>query len=326
MTLLLPILALLAGFILLVWSADRFVAGAASIARHLGVTPLVIGLTVVGLGTSAPEIMVSIIASLQGKPGLAIGNAIGSNITNIGLVLGVTALICPLVIRSETIRREYPVLLAIMLGTLVLLLDKHLGRLDGIILLCTLVLITIWLILLARRQPRSDPLGIEMEQEIPTLPFKHALGWTGMGLVLLIASSHILVYGATDIARWLGISDLVIGLTVVAIGTSLPELAASIMSALRKEPDIAIGNVIGSNMFNLLAVLGLPGLIMPMAVDPAVLTRDYPYMIGITLAFFAFSYGFSRPSRLNRLSGGLLLSGFIAYLVILYLGQRSIPA
>ncbi len=318
----LPILALFAGFILLVWSADRFVAGAASIARHLGVTPLVIGLTIVGFGTSAPEIVVSIIASLQDKPGLAIGNAIGSNITNLGLVLGVTALICPLTIRSETIRREYPILLAIMLGALLLLLDNHLGRLDGILLLSTLVLITVWLVFLSRHPSRTDPLIHEIEHEIPTLPFKHALGWTALGLILLIASSRILVYGATEIALWLGISDLVIGLTVVAIGTSLPELAASVISALRKEPDIAIGNVIGSNMFNLLAVLGLPGLISPMMVDPAVLTRDYPFMIGMTLAFFAFTYGFSGTPRLNRPEGGLLLSGFIAYLVILYLGNR----
>lgn len=322
MTTALPLLALFAGFILLVWSADRFVAGAASIARHLGVTPLVIGLTIVGFGTSAPEIVVSIIASLQDKPGLAIGNAIGSNITNLGLVLGVTALICPLTIRSETIRREYPILLAIMLGALLLLLDNHLGRLDGIILLSTLVLITVWLVFLSRPPSRTDPLIHEIEHKIPTLPFKQALGWTALGLILLIASSRILVYGATEIALWLGISDLVIGLTVIAIGTSLPELAASIISALRKEPDIAIGNVIGSNMFNLLAVLGLPGLISPMTVDPAVLTRDYPFMIGMTLAFFAFTYGFSGTPRLNWPEGGLILSGFIAYLVILYLGNR----
>ncbi len=316
--LLLPVAAVIGGFAVLVWGADRFVLGAAATARNLGVSPLVIGLTIVGIGTSAPEILVSAMAAWQGNPALGVGNALGSNITNIGLVLGATALILPLVVRSETLRREYPLMFAIMLFTLMLLLDGEMSRLDGVLLLAGLVAMVIWMVRLGLRRDH-DPMEDEFEQEIPRLTTGRALAWLFLGLVLLLASSRLLVWGAVDIAQAFGISDLVIGLTIVAIGTSLPELAASVMSALRGEPDIAIGNVIGSNMFNLLAVLGLPGLIHPTALAPEVLNRDFAFMIGLSIALFLMAYGFRGDGRISRLEGALLLGGYGAWLYVLYL-------
>jgi len=316
-SLLLPTAAVIGGFVLLVWGADRFVFGAAATARNLGVSPLIIGLTIVGIGTSAPEILVSVMAAWQGNPALGVGNAVGSNITNIGLVLGTTALIKPLAVRSETLRREYPLMFAIMLFSLVLLLDGEMSRLDGLLLLAGLVLMVNWMVRLGLRRDH-DPMEDEYAQEIPPLSTGRALLWLLLGLVLLLGSSRLLVWGAVDIAQAFGISDLVIGLTIVAVGTSLPELAASVMSALRGEPDIAIGNVIGSNMFNLLAVLGLPGLIHPTALAPEVLSRDYVFMIGLSIALFAMAYGFRGDGRINRLEGALLLGGYTAWLFLLY--------
>lgn len=315
----LSIMAILGGFVLLVWGADRFVHGAAATARNLGVSTLVIGLTIVGFGTSAPEILVSIMAAINGNPGLAVGNAIGSNITNIGLVIGCTALLTPLVVNSSILRREFPLMFAVMLLALLLVLDLYLGRGDGIILLLGLVLLVFWLIHLGMRRQRSEPMIAEYEQDIPQLTLGRALLWTLLGLGVLLVSSRILVYGAVNIAEMLGISDLVIGLTIVAIGTSLPELAASIVSALKKEPDIAIGNVVGSNMFNLLAVLGLPGLISPLSLERIVLMRDFAFMFGLTVVLFMFAYGFNRPGTITRLQGSVLLTIYAAYMVVLYM-------
>lgn len=314
----LSVLAVIAGFALLVWGADRFVHGASATARNLGVSPLIIGLTIVGFGTSAPEILVSISAALEGNPALAVGNALGSNITNIALVLGVTALICPLVVKSETLRREYPAMFAVMLLALVLSMDGDLTRVDGFILLGGLGLMIYWMVNLGLRKNRVDPMEIEYANEIPQISTLSAIIWLFLGLIVLLISSRILVWGSINIAKEVGVSDLVIGLTIVAIGTSLPELAASVMSALKKEPDIAIGNVIGSNMFNLLAVLGLPGAIAPLTLDEAVLSRDFPYMIGLSIALFTMAYGFRKHGRINRIEGGILLSSYIAYLVLLY--------
>jgi cation:H+ antiporter len=309
----------LAGFALLMIGADKFVTGAASIAKILGVSPLIIGLTIVGFGTSAPEMLISGMASWDGNPGLAIGNAIGSNIANIALVLGATALIIPLDVKSETLRREYPILFAIMLATLMLLTDGELSRIDGYLLIAGFCVMMYLVVSLGMRSRRTDPIKTEFEAEIKiTLSTKMAIFWFLVGLTLLLLGSRVLVSGAVDIAKELGVSDLVIGLTIVAIGTSLPELAASIMSAIKKEPDIAIGNIIGSNMFNLLAVLGLPGIIAPGIVPAMVLERDFPVMIGITLALFAMAYGFRGPGRLNRYEGGLLLLAFAGYQVLVY--------
>jgi cation:H+ antiporter len=316
--LLLSYFAVILGFVFLVWGADRFVHGAAATARNLGVSPMIIGLTIVGIGTSAPEILVSAMAAWQGNPALGIGNAIGSNIANIALVLGTTALVTPLAVKSETLRREYPIMFSIMLLALVLLLDGELSRLDGWILLAGLGLMILWMVQQGLRRDH-DPMEDEFEQEIPRISTPIAIFWLGLGLVLLLGSSRALVWGAVNIAQAMGISDLVIGLTVVAIGTSLPELAASVMSALRKEPDIAIGNVIGSNMFNLLAVLGLPGVIKPHVLEPEVLSRDFPTMIGLSIALFAMAYGFKGDGRLNRWEGLLLLLAYFGYLGWLYL-------
>lgn len=317
---LLNLTAIIVGFALLVWGADRFVIGAAAIARNLGLSPMLIGLTIVGFGTSAPEILVSAVASFQGSPGLAIGNALGSNIANIGLILGVTALIMPLSVHSDTLRREYPILLAICLVVLVLMLDGELSRLDGFILLASLVLVMYGMVRIGLRQrTASDPMAAEFEAEIPgAMSTKAALLWFFAGLILLLISSRILVWGAVNIATSFGISDLVIGLTVVALGTSLPELAASVTSALKNEHDIAIGNVIGSNMYNLLAVLAIPGIITPGPFAPEALSRDLPVMIGLTLALFIMGYGFGGPGRINRVEGLLLTLCFISYQGLLF--------
>jgi len=314
------LLAIAGGFVLLTWSADRFVVGASALAYNLNISPLIIGLTIVSLGTSAPEILVSGVASLQGNSGLAIGNALGSNITNIALILGITALIMPLNVHSSIVRRELPVLLGVMLLALMLLLDGSLGRLDGIILLTGIPFMLAWMAHIGMKEKSShDPMSEEFADEVPTdMTMAKAGFWTLVGALCLIASSKILVWGAVSIAQAIGVSDLVIGLTIVALGTSLPELAASVMSVLKNEHDIAIGNVIGSNIFNLLAVLGLPGLLNPGPVDAGVLTRDYPVMIGLTVALFVMAYGFRGPGRLNRIEGALLITAFGAYQTLLY--------
>jgi len=323
MDLLISIVAILAGFVLLVWGADRFVHGAAATARNLGVSTLVIGLTVVGFGTSAPEILVSVMAALSGNPGLAVGNAIGSNITNIGLVLGVTALVTPLMVNSATLRREFPLMLLVSLLALMLVLDFTLSRIDGFILLSALILMFFWLVHIAKYRKFPEPMQSEYEREIPIITLKNALFWTIFGLLILLVSSRILVYGAVNIAQMMGISDLVIGLTIVAIGTSLPELAASVMSAIKKEHDIAIGNILGSNMYNLLAVLSVPGIIAPIPLETSVLSRDFAFMIGLSITLFIFASGIKRPGRINRFEGGALLVIYASYIVILYLGLQQ---
>jgi len=314
------LLAIISGFVLLTWSADRFVVGASAIAYNLKVSPLIIGLTIVGLGTSAPEMLVSMVASWQGNSGLAVGNALGSNIINMGLILGVSALIIPLKVHSSIIRRELPVLLLAMVIALLLLLDGTLGRLDGIVLLTGMALVVIWLIRAGLTpQTPEDPMSDEFADEMPTdMGMGRAVLWLVVGGLCLLGSSRLLVWGAVSVAESMGISDLVIGLTVVALGTSLPELAATVMSALKNEHDIAIGNVIGSNIFNLLAVLGLPGLINPGPVDAEVLTRDFPVMVGLTLALFVMAYGFRGPGRINRFEGALLVLAFCGYQTLLY--------
>jgi cation:H+ antiporter len=321
----LNVIAVIAGLALLVWGADRFVTGSAATARNLGVSPMLIGLTVVGLGTSAPEILVSVVASSQGDAGLAIGNAVGSNIANIALILGSTALIAPLQVQSESLRREYPILLAVTLVTLLLMVDGALGRLDGLVLLAGLVLVLVGMVRIGIRERNADPMRAEYAAEIPEhmRPALAAL-WVGLGLAALLGGSRLLVWGATNLASAFGVSDLVIGLTVVAVGTSLPELAAAVAAALKQEHDIAIGNVIGSNIFNLLAVLAVPALLAPGPFDPAVLTRDMPVMIGLTLVLFVMSYGFKGDGRISRAEGLLLLAAFVAYQSLLFLRPEGV--
>jgi len=314
------LIAVIAGFVLLVWGADRFVTGAAATARLLGIPPLLIGLTIVGFGTSAPEILVSVVASLQGNPGLAIGNAIGSNIANIALILGITALVVPLAVDSGTMRREMPILIGTTIFAYLLLSDGNLGFGDGLALLIGLLVMLSWVIYVGLSSRDSkDPMATEYAAEIPTnLTLTRALLWLLIGGVVLMLGSHILVWGAVEIAQHFGISDLIIGLTIVALGTSLPELAAAIASTLKNEPDIAIGNVIGSNMFNLLAVLGVPGIISPSVVDSAVLTRDMPVMVLLTVALLIMAYGFRGKGRINRLEASLLLTAYAGYQTLLY--------
>lgn len=320
------IVVVVLGFVAVIWSADRFVFGAASLARNLGVPPLVIGLTIVGFGTSAPEILVTGFAAWEGNPALGIGNAVGSNITNIGMVIGVTAIVTPLLVTSDTLRREFPILFAITTITLAMMMDGKFDRADGIVLLIGFVAMVYWMLRVALHSRRSDPMIEEYSDAVPRdVATPVSLGWMLAGLLGLVASSRAVVWGAVEIAGLLQVSDLVIGLTIVAIGTSLPELATSVTSALKKEHDIAVGNILGSNMFNTLAVLSLPGLIAPGPIESALLLRDLPVMIGATLLLFAMSYGFGQPGRISRWKGGMLLGLFLAYQVLLYLGQVPQP-
>ncbi|MFT5484335.1 MAG: cation:H+ antiporter [Halieaceae bacterium] len=274
-------LAIIVGFIALVWSADRFVGGAASIAENMGMPPIIIGLTVVSIGTSAPEAIVSISAALANETALAVGNALGSNLANVGLVLGVTVLVVPLIVLRTVILRELPILLACTACGGVFLYDSYLSRLDGVIFLTALVVI-MWVLVRSKSHDSHAEKEAGVEQ-LPHMPKKKAwLNFT-FGLLALIASAKLLVWGATGIATSLGVSTLVIGLTVVAVGTSLPELAATVASALKGHADIAVGNIIGSNLFNLLGVMALAALINPSPLPPEVFSRDYLAMAGITL-------------------------------------------
>ncbi len=310
----LAFIAVIFGLALLVWSADRFVEGAAATARHFGMPALLIGMVVVGFGTSAPEMVVSALASSQGNPGIALGNAYGSNITNIALILGITALISPIAVHSQVLRKELPVLLVVTLLAAWQLWDGAITRLDAVTLLGVFGALMGWTIWQGL-QKKTDSLGQEMEQElaVQSMPIQRAVFWLVLGLVLLILSSRLLVWGAVEIAQGFGVSDLIIGLTIVAIGTSLPELASSIIATRKGEHDIALGNVIGSNLFNTLAVVGIAGIIQPMSVGPEVFNRDMMAVVVLTLSLFVFGYGFRRPGRINRIEGALLLAGYIGY-------------
>ncbi len=321
--------AVLGGFALLIWGADRFVAGAAGAARNLGVSPLIIGLTIVGFGTSAPEVLVSAVAAWRGNPGLAMGNALGSNITNIALVLGFTATIKPLTVHSRLIRREFPILLGIMAGAFLLAVDGNLDRCDGAVLLLGLGGLIYWMVHQGKQSrvcpPEQgdgacDPLGAEYAEEIPAeMSMAGAILRLGGGFLVLLVSSRILVWGAVGLARSAGLSDLVIGLTVVAFGTSLPELAASVVSAVRNQHDIAVGNVVGSNMYNLLAVFALPGLIRPGACEREMLLRDFPVMVAVTLMLIGMAVGGKGPRTISRIQGVILCTVFFGYCVVLYI-------
>jgi cation:H+ antiporter len=312
-------LAIAFGLALLVWSADRFVEGSASTARHFGMPPLLIGMVVVGFGTSAPEMVVSALAASQGNPGIALGNAYGSNITNIALILGITALINPISVHSQVLRKELPILAAVTALAAWQIRDGAITRIDALVLLGVfggLMAWTIW----QGMQKKIDAFGSEMVQklEVHAVPLGRAVFWLVAGLVLLVLSSRMLVWGAVEIARGFGVTDLIIGLTIVAVGTSLPELASSIIAARRGEHDIALGNVLGSNLFNTLAVVGIAGTISPMAVGPEVFSRDILVMAALTVSLFLIGYRFRGPGRINRFEAGAFLAcyvGYTAYLV-----------
>ncbi len=323
---LISIAQLIGGFILLVWGADRLVAGASALARNLGVSPLIIGLTIVAFGTSAPELVVSGVAAYRGNPGLAVGNAIGSNIANIGLILGLTAIVYPLRVESETLKREYPVLMLIMVASFIMAADLVLNKTEGWLLLTGLVALVIWMVQFGMRRGSDDPLAEEFDAEIPSdMRTLHAVMWLLVGLVVLPLSSSFLVEGAVFIARSLHVSEAVIGLTIIALGTSLPELAAALTSALRQEDDLAIGNVIGSNMFNILGVLGIAAVVKPVEVYPLILKQDFPVMFLFTVLLFFMALRIKGPGRINRRSGMLLLFMFVAYQVLVWTTATHVP-
>lgn len=313
----LPWIAILAGFAGLIWSADRFVEGSATIASNFGVSKLIIGLTVVAFGTSAPEVIVSISSSLSNAGDLAVGNALGSNLANIGMVLGITALIAPLPIKKHILKEEFVIMMAIMALSGFFLYDGKLQAWEGIVLVCLLLPLLLWIAYNKKNH-------LEDIEELPEkMPTNMAIVWFILGLVTLIASAEILVWGAKIIAVSFGVSPLVIGLTIVAIGTSLPELAASVMSALKGHHDIAIGNVIGSNIFNLLLVMGIAPIISPIVMDTVVFSRDFAAMAFITLTlggFMLISYLKNKRgnSQLGRLAGLILLVLYGAYYTLLF--------
>ncbi|WP_062380029.1 calcium/sodium antiporter [Demequina pelophila] len=354
----LAILATLLGLALVAWSADKFVDGAAAVAQHLGMAPLLVGMVIIGFGTSAPELAVSAFAAADGEPGLALGNAIGSNIANIGLILGATAIVMPIAVRRGVLRSELPFVLLVTVLLAGLLVDRHLSRADAMILVAVLVGYLAWSIWRGTRRedapggaaappggapvdapgaPPADAPGAEPEPATPAssadrdplvatvvaeeerigLSKKAAWTWTLVGMALLIVASRVLVWGATGIAERLGWSELVIGLTVVAIGTSAPELAAGLAAARRGAADLVLGNVIGSNLFNALGVVGLAGLIAPTAVEDVALTRDIPALLVITVALILMAYHPRRDGRINRIEGGVLLVAWIGYTVVL---------
>ncbi len=293
---LLPVLAIIGGLILLIWSADRFIDGAAATANHFGMSQLLIGIVIVGFGTSAPEMIVSSLSALNGNPGIALGNAYGSNITNIALILGTTALITPLAVNSQILRLELPILILITALSAALIYDAEISRSDAVILLITFAAYMIWTVWHDLKN-KSDSLAADVQQEFATqakMSVKVAVLWIFIGLLLLIGSSQLLVWGAVEVARYFGVSDLIIGLTIIAVGTSLPEFASSVVAARKGEADLAVGNIVGSNLFNALAVVGIAGVISPMQVEPEVFTRDMSVMTLVTVALLVFGYGISK--------------------------------
>ncbi|HGO5815488.1 TPA: calcium/sodium antiporter [Mannheimia haemolytica] len=314
----LALAAIIGGLIILVWSADRFVEGAASTARHFGMAPLLIGIVVIGFGTSAPEMIVSASSALNGSPGIALGNAYGSNITNIALILGLTAMIKPLLVSSDILKKELPILMAVTLLSAYLIYDANVTQLDAIILLAVFAAYMVWTVFTAMKS-KNDALAIDIDAELAAnsqMSLGKSILWLIIGLVLLVVSSQFLVWGAVEVAKFFGVSDLVIGLTIVAVGTSLPELASSIAAARKGEVDLALGNIIGSNLFNTLAVVGIAGAIKPMQVATEVFSRDMLIMSALTFLLFMFGLNlYHRPEggRINRLEGLLLFTCYVGY-------------
>ncbi|WP_040977491.1 calcium/sodium antiporter [Necropsobacter massiliensis] len=318
---LIPVLALFAGLMILIWSAERFIEGAADFAAHLGMPPLLIGILVIGFGTSAPEMIVSALSALNRSPGIALGNAYGSNITNIALILGLTALIKPIMVNPSVLKKELPILTLITLLSAFLIYDATISRVDALVLL---LVFAIYMFYTIEREMRSKKRAHSISEvppqsrTKPSMSLRSALLLMLGGLVLLVGSSQLLVWGAVQIAAYLGVSDLVIGLTIVAIGTSLPELAASVVAAKKGQADLALGNIIGSNLFNTLAVVGIAGAIMPIQVENEIFSRDFLVMLVLTLSLFLFGYGWRKKTgMINRFEGAFLLLGYLAYTLYL---------
>lgn len=317
---LISIVTLVLSLILLVWSADRFVDGSASLAKFYGMPSLLIGMVVIGFGTSAPELFVSTISAYQGNAGIAIGNAYGSNITNIALILGATALFRPITVHSQVLRQELPILTLVSILTFLLILDLEISRFNALILIAIFAALITWSIL---KQVKSNPMDIDAfakdvdHSMTSSFNIRKSILNLVAGLLLLLVSSRLFVWGAVNIATALGVSQVVIGLTIVAVGTSLPELASSIIAARKGESDLALGNILGSNLFNTLAVIGFAGLIRPLSVDQEVLYRDLPVMLALTLSLFVICFGFRSVGRINRIEGLVLLVMYVIYTVYL---------
>lgn len=316
------IIAILLGLPVLIWSAERFIHGASFTASYYGISPLFIGMFIIGFGTSAPEIIVSIFAALQGNGGLALGNAFGSNITNITLVLGVTAILSPIAIKSEIVRKELPILLAITFFAVWLIGDLELSHDDAFALIGIFILLIAWTIWQTIKKP-EDKLAAEVAVELETLKesIKPYLLWLLVGLVILIVSSRVLVWGAVEVATYFGVSEVIIGLTIIGIGTSLPELISSIIAVRKNEHELAVGNIVGSNLFNTLAVVGIAGLIQPISIDASFLYRDGLLMLGVTVLLLIFCLGIRGPGKISRWEGFALLLCFLTYNGYLILTQ-----
>ena len=316
--------ALLVGFLVLFKSADQFVIGSIATARNFSVSPMIIGLTIVALGTSAPEIFIAAGASFENQPELAVGNAIGSNIANVGMVLGIMALVVPLKFRAEILHNDLPILVFVTLCAGASLIDYRLDIWDGVLLVGGLCL---FLYRLAREHRKATNIVLAAEiseaRELPRMSNARAITTFVLSLIFLLLSSELLVWAASRIAQVLEISELVIGLTVIAIGTSLPELVVCMTSALKGQADMAMGNIIGSNIFNILAVFSIPCILAPVTMEPGVLFRDYGTMLGLTLVLVLFTYPFRGRVQvtLGRFKGIVLLLLWVGYLAVLSHGS-----
>ncbi|MGV3001204.1 calcium/sodium antiporter [Vibrio sp. E150_018] len=310
---LLAVVLLLIGLALLVWSADKLVYGSAAVAKNMGISPLVIGMTILAMGSSAPEMMVSATAALEGKTDTAIGNVLGSNIANIALILGITAMIKPLSISSTILHRELPLMIIVTLIAGSLMWDDYLGFTEGLVLIALFAAFILGMLKISQSEKgEKDVLLEQQESEIPDgVDNKTAIFWVVVGLILLPIAADLLVDNAVIIAKYFGMSDLVIGLTIIAIGTSLPELAASLAGVLKGEDDMAVGNIIGSNIFNILAVMGIPAILTPSVLSEYAMNRDFWVMLGVSLLLVIMALGKSRS--INRTEGGILLLCFLAY-------------
>lgn len=321
---LLSLAAVVVGIVVLVWSADRFVDGAVQVARHYNMPTFLIGMVIIGFGTSAPEMIVSAVSALQGNPQIALGNAYGSNITNIALILGITALMKPILVDKNALTREMPILLAVTALAIVQLYDLSVSRFDAILMLF------VFAVVMARNiynGKRSRVAFLENQEPIEKkITLGKSVFFLILGLVFLIISSRLLVWGAVSIAHYFGVSDLLIGLTIVAIGTSLPELASSIAAVRKGENDIALGNVLGSNLFNTLAVVGIAGLISPMKADPEILYRDLPIMAFLTLILIPMAFRRQKENRINRISGFILVLCYASYIAFLIVSTYAAKA
>lgn len=312
-------LSIIIGLALLVWSADRFISGAMGLAHHLDVSPLIVGIIVVGFGTSAPELFISAIAAIRDTTGLAVGNAIGSNITNIALILGITACLTPLVVRDSIFRREFPILLIATAVTWLFIRDQLLTLVEGSVLILLMFLV---LYLLSQFTPdNTEELesSTDSKSNEPSKSLSYHIFWLLFGLVVLLISSDMLVTASVELAQMFGVSDVIIGLTIIAIGTSLPELAASVTGALKHHTDLAIGNIIGSNIFNILGVISIPAFITHYPIPADAINKDFVIMTGLMLLLIALAFITRKRGGLSKLSGIIFISCFIAYQVSLYL-------